>query len=146
MRLVLVTACCAAALVVAACGDDGEDRSEGRYCTEVGNRLADLNTPTLGTDDDVARTLDSWRVVAGAAPLAIEQEWATVLESVETAATVDPADPASVQRVAEVARASEPAATRVITYTYQLCGAVIGGVTPVTTTPAQVPPSTEASG
>jgi hypothetical protein len=66
-----------------------------------------------------------------------------VMESMETASTVDPNDVESVQRVADAARSAEPASNRVITYTYDLCRAVIGTVTPVTTTPAQVPPTTE---
>ena len=76
--------------------------------------------------------LASWRAVADAAPLAIEAEWATDDRHLETAATVDPTDPALVGRqVAETARASEPAANRVIDYTFQLCNAAIGGVAPV---------------
>lgn len=127
--------------LLAACGDDGAGDSEGAYCTAVGDHLADLNTPTIATADDIDRVLDSWREVADAAPLAIEAEWATVLDSMETAATLDPSDPEAVQRVADTARASEPAANRVIGYTYQLCNATIGGVAPVTTTPAAVTPT-----
>ena len=129
------------ALVATACSDDDAQRSDNAYCTEVGNRLTDLNTPALATPDDVERTLGSWRAVAAAAPLAVEPDWEIVLDSMETAATVDPNDPDSVQRMADTARQSEPAATRVISYTYERCGALIGNVTPVTTTPLQVPPT-----
>ena len=77
--------------------------------------------------------LDEWRTVAGAAPIAIQQEWDTMMSAMETAATVDPNDTASVQLVADTARASEPAANRVIDYTFTKCNATIGDVTPVVT-------------
>ena len=50
-----------------------------------------------------------------------------------------PNDPASVQRLADTARASEPAANRVIDYTFNKCGATIGEVTPVVTAPRLAP-------
>ena len=141
-RLGLAAALAGTVAVTAACGDDAPERTEGAYCTEVGNRLNDLNNPVIATADDVQAVLDSWRQVAARAPLAVEDDWAVVLTNRGTAATVDPNDAESVQRMADAARQGEPAATRVITYTYQLCGATIGGVTPVTTTPLQVPPTT----
>jgi hypothetical protein len=121
-------------LGLAACGDDPNQRSEANYCTQVGNHLTDLNSPTITGDADIDRVLNSWRTVARSAPLAIEAEWDTMVVNLETAVTVDPNDPASMQRVADTARSSEPAANRVIAYTQQKCGAVIGNVaaTPVT--------------
>lgn len=141
-RRLVVAIALAATVALAACGDDAPERTEGAYCTEVGNRLTDLNSPVIATADDVEAVLASWREVAARAPLAVEDDWAVVIANMETAATVDPNDPESVQQMADAARQGEPAATRVIAYTYQLCGATIGGVTPVTTTPLQVPPTT----
>jgi hypothetical protein len=111
------------------------DRSEGRYCTEVGNHLAQLNQPVLHNGDDVTTLLATWRTVADAAPLAIQTEWDTVIGAMATAASTDPADPVAMQKVADDARASEPAANRLISYTFQKCGATIGNVAPVITTP-----------
>jgi len=62
-----------------------------------------------------------------------------MMSSLETAVTVDPADPASMQLVADTARASEPAANRVITYTQQKCGALIGNMAPTATAAAPAP-------
>jgi hypothetical protein len=135
---VAVLAICAATFGVVACSD-GEDRSEGRYCTEVGNHLTALNTPSLATAADIDAMLDEWRAVARTAPLAIENEWTTMLATMETAATVDPNDAGSMQKVADTARAGEPAANRVIDYTFQLCQATIGDVTPVVTVGVTVP-------
>lgn len=128
-------------LCLVACGDDANQRSEANYCTQVGNHLSDLNSPAITKDADIDRVLSSWRAVAGSAPLAIESEWDAMVANLETAVTVDPNDPASMQKVADTARSSEPAANRVIAYTQQKCGAVIGEVaatpaTPSTTTSA----------
>ena len=129
--------------MIAACrGDGSTSRSPEAYCTAVGDHLSVLNDPDLSSEDAIEETLDAWNEVADVAPLAVQSEWDTVIEAMETAATVDPNDPGSVQQVADTARAAEPAANRLINYTYDLCRAVIGPVTPVTTTPAQVPPAT----
>jgi len=124
------------ALGTAAAGcTSAPDRSEGHYCTEVGNHLVQLNQPVLHNSDDITAMLAAWRVVADAAPLAIQTEWDTVIGAMATAASADPNDPAAMQKVADGARASEPAANRLISYTFQKCGATIGNVAPVITTP-----------
>jgi hypothetical protein len=111
------------------------DRSERRYCTEVGNHLAQLNQPSLRNSDDIAAMLTTWRTIAAAAPIAIQVEWDTVLGAMARAASVNSNDPTSLQKAADGARAAEPAASRVIEYTFQKCGATIGNVAPVITTP-----------
>lgn len=130
-------------LGAAACSDDAAQRSEANYCTQVGNHLADLNAPSLATGDDIDRVVDAWRAVAQSAPLAIEEEWNTMVANIETASTVDPNDADSMQLVADSARSSEPAANRVIAYTQQRCGALIGSVAPTPTSPA--PTATEVA-
>ena len=132
---IIALALTALPLGLVACGDDTKQRSEANYCTQVGNHLTDLNSPAITNDADIDRVLSSWRTVARSAPLAIEAEWDTMVANLETAVTVDPNDPASMQRVADTARSSEPAANRVIAYTEQRCGAVIGNVA-ATPTPA----------
>ncbi|MDO8391013.1 MAG: hypothetical protein Q7V57_11030 [Actinomycetota bacterium] len=109
-----------------ACSDDATKRTEGNYCNEVSNHLTDLSSPVIVTPEDIDRVIDSWRAVASTAPLAVQQEWNIVVISMETAAAVDPNDPASVQHVADTARASERAANRVISYTMERCGIQIG--------------------
>lgn len=123
------TACAAvlvAGIALAACGDDPMQRTEEQYCTEVGNHLADLSSPVLATDDDIDRTLDAWRTVSRSAPIAVQAEWETVVAAMETAAAVDPTDPASMQAAADQARSSEPAANLILAYTLSKCGATIG--------------------
>ena len=84
----------------AACGGDS-DRSAGRYCTEVGNHLTQLNQPSLRNGDDITAMLATWRTVADAAPIAIQREWDTVIGAMATAASADPSNPASLQKVAD---------------------------------------------
>ena len=118
--------------LVAACGGDAAQRTEAHYCTVVGEHLVDLSAPTISAPGDVKRVLKSWKAVSATAPLAVQPEWEAVIHSMETAATVDPNDPESVQKVADTARSSEQAANRVINYTMERCGAQIG-------TPAAAP-------
>ena len=80
--------------------------------------------------------------MADAAPIEIEAEWNTMMAALQTAVTVDANDPVSVQKVADTARASEPAANRVIDYTFTKCNATIGDVAPVVTVAATAPPTT----
>jgi len=129
---------------VSACGDDADQRSEANYCTQVGNHLTDLNSPAITTGGDVDRVLGAWRNVSKSAPLAVQAEWETMVANLETAITVDPNDSASMQLVADTARRSEPAANRVISYTQQRCGALIGSVAPTPTTllPSTITPTT----
>jgi hypothetical protein len=123
-------------LWLVACENDPDQRSEANYCTQVGNHLSDLNAPTIADVADSERVLRSWRAVADSAPLAIEAEWTTMVGNLEMAITVVPNDPASMQKMADAARVSEPAADRVISYTQQRCGAVIGDVAATATTVA----------
>lgn len=126
MRLALcIAAFAATGAFVAACSD-GPERSESAYCGQIAAHLADLNSPPITTSSDIGRVLSAWRAVAAAAPVAVDTEWETMVESIETAITVDPDDPESLQRVADAARASEPAAKHVISYTQERCGLTIG--------------------
>lgn len=119
---------------VSACGGDASDRSEANYCTQVGNHLTDLNSPSIAADGDIDRVVGAWRTVSKSAPIAVQAEWEAMVTNLETAITVDPADPVSMQLVADTARKSEPAANRVISYTQQRCGALIGSVAPTQNT------------
>lgn len=134
----------AAALLVAgsvACG--GEDRSAGRFCSELAQVLPGLNGPVI-IPADVEAIVATYERLDGITPITIEREWHQLTELVQTAATVEPADPNSVQRVADQAYATERSARAVATWVAQTCGlelpAVIGveGSTPpaATTVPA----------
>jgi hypothetical protein len=131
-------------LAVAACSNDPE-RSEAAYCTAVSANLAQLNAPAIATASDVESTLSMYRNITRSAPLAIESEWKRLVTNLETAASVVPTDADSMQRAADMARETEPAAVRVSSYTMQLCQLQIGAAVPVTTPAASTtaPATTE---
>jgi hypothetical protein len=139
----LTAAALMAAVSLVACSSASDQRSEGHYCEQVRTYLPELNTPVIATTVDVQHMLTVYRSIADSAPLAVQQEWETMVAGVETAATVNPTDKVSVQKVADTARSSEPAANRVIDYTYKKCKALIGKVTPVSTT-VPLAPTTSA--
>lgn len=126
MRIVRELAVVGFTIVLASACGDADPRSEAAYCGQVASHSSELNSPVIATSLDIGRVLAAWRAVANAAPIAIQSEWATMVDSMETAITVDTQDPESMQKVADTARASEPAAKRVVSYTLERCGITIG--------------------
>jgi len=122
---------CLGTLAVAACGGDDLSPTQA-YCTAVRANLTALESPTISTAEQIETALEMYRSITDRAPIAVQPEWQTVVASLETAATVDPKDPASVQRAADTARRSQPAATRIQQYTQQTCGIDIGTPPPTT--------------
>ena len=123
-----------------ACSSDS-DRSTSAYCTAVGKDLAQLNNPAIATSADIDATIRTYQRVAKSAPLAVEPEWEILVASLATAATVDVADPASVQIAADTAREAQPAANRISTYTAERCNLQIGTPVPTTTPAASTVPA-----
>ena len=130
-RLVALLVPCAIGVGVAGCSKDAGNTGEG-YCTVVAANLETLNSPDIDSGEDIFVTLSIYRDVTAAAPVAIEPEWQQVLIGIETASTVDAANPESVQLAADTARRSKAAATRVQQYTQQLCALSIGDPPPIT--------------
>ena len=139
------------ALGLGACSrltDDDKGRSADVYCGQVQLHLETLNAPDIDSAADVTQTIEIYRAITEAAPAAVEPEWQQLLANLETASTVDPEDPASLQLVADTARTSRPAATRVQQYTDQVCALKIADpppvTNPVTATTAPPGPNTSA--
>jgi hypothetical protein len=157
MRSLALVALGAIVSFAAACSDDGGRFAE-RYCSQVQLHLETLNAPQIDDGADISRTIDTYRSIAAAAPAAVEPEWQQLVASLETASTVDPADAASLQRVADTARSSRPAATRVQQYTERTCALQIADPPPVTnpvtattsppdpTTPSSTPVTDQSGG
>lgn len=141
MRLTAAALALLSAAALVGCSGDPPP-SEGAYCGAVGQHLTELNTPVLATATDVEAMVGAWQKVADAAPVAIAEEWTAVIDVLRTAVTIDPNDIPALQAFADASRGNEPAANRIIEYTYAKCGATIGPVTPVPTT--LVPPATAA--
>ena len=126
------------AAILAGCGSDDDGGDTQQFCADVSANAAAIVAPPL-TEDDVDSTLDLYRDLADVAPIAIEEEWRDLLLNVETASTVVPDDPESVQRTVAVAFATEKSAVAVRNWVLTNCGVDLG---PVTTIAPQGPAAT----
>ncbi len=134
--LAAAVTCCA----VTACASDAPPATDGQYCATVSASLEQLTSPAIADTAGVEATSKLYRSITSIAPLAVQKEWETMTSNVEAAAAVDPNDPTSAQKVADMARSSQRAASAIIDYTSKLCGVTLG----VTTT--TVPPVVETGG
>ena len=134
--LAAAVTCCA----VTACASDAPPATDGQYCATVSASLEQLTSPAIADTAGVEATSKLYRSITSIAPLAVQKEWQTMTSNVEAAATVDPNDPASAQKVADMARSSQHAASAIIDYTSKVCGVALG----VTTT--TVPPVVDTGG
>jgi hypothetical protein len=123
--LLAAVTCCA----VAACSSDTPPATDGQYCATVSTSLEQLNSPAIVDSLGIDEASKLYRSITSIAPLAVQKEWATMTSNVEAAATVDVSDPASMQRMADMARSSQQAATAISDYTSKLCGVTIGAPT-----------------
>ena len=127
---------------VAACASDAPPATDGQYCATVSASLDQLTAPAISDAAGVEATSKLYRSITTIAPLAVQKEWETMTSNVEAAATVDPNDPTSAQKVADMARSSQHAASAIVDYTSKVCGVTLA----VTTTIATVPPVVETGG
>ena len=132
VAMALAVTCCA----IAACSSDEAPATAGQYCAAISENLDRLKTPEIVDAAGIQATAELYRTITSLAPLAVQKEWQTMSANIETAASVDPNDPASMQRVADSARSSQNAATSISDYTSTLCGVTIGA--PTTTLPVVV--------
>ena len=134
MRTVVLIAVVASCAV--ACSSDDPPATDGQYCAKVSASLDQLNAPAIADSAGIDQTAELYRTITSIAPLAVQKEWQTMTSNVEAAASVDPNDPASVQRVADMARSSQHAAASISDYPSKVCGLTIGA--PPTTVPVVV--------
>ena len=136
-NVVLIAVACG---VIAACSSDTPPATDAQYCAAITANLDQLNAPSIVDAAGIEATSTLYRTITSIAPLAVQKEWETMSSNVAAAATVDPNDPASVQRIADMARSSQHAATAIADYTTKVCGVTLA--TPTTlpvvseTTPA----------
>ena len=126
---------CALAVLVG-CGDDGPGDAEA-FCSEVQeNSAALLSAPE--TVDDIDDYLDLYRHIGEVAPLAIEPHWEALILDFETANSVIPDDPASLQAAIRRAYATERSAVAVRSWLLANCNVDLGPI--ATVVPAAAPP------
>lgn len=124
----------------AACGDDVGSDAE-RFCGELVADPSSVVAPPLGTPEELDATLERYRELADLAPVAVEDDFRSILTSLETASTVVPDDPDSVQRAVAQAYASERSAVAVRDWALANCGVDLGPVaTIVPHGPSVTPP------
>lgn len=128
--------------------DAGAESDAERFCGEAAANTALITDPPIATAEELAATLDFYRLMGQLAPVAIAAEWNALTSAFETATTVVPGDPESEQRMAVQIYAAEPSAYAVTTWLRQNCAVDIPIVTiaPHDPIPAQtIPPATPPS-
>ncbi len=149
IRQLLASLAIATAALLTACSSGGSSGNAERFCSEVKANTQAMVKPRIRTAEDVDNLLVLYRDLGELAPLAIEAEWDALILNYETASTVEPTDPESVQRVAARAYATEQSAVAVQEWLLTNCAVDIGPVAtlvrhdqparrvPVTTLPAE---------
>jgi hypothetical protein len=132
--VLLVAALC---VTLTACGDDDLVQSDAeRFCGEAIAQRNTILAPPLSTEAELTATLDFYRLMGQLAPIAIAKQWNDLVVNLETAITIVPGDPASEQRVALQAYATERSAYEVATWLKKNCDLDLG---PITTIAPQSP-------
>ena len=135
MRNVVLIAALACS-TIAACSSDTPPATDGQYCATVSASLDQLNAPSIVDPAGVEATAKLYRSITSVAPLAVQKEWETMTSVLAAAAAVDPKDPAAGQKIADMARSSQHAATTIADYTSKVCGVTLA--TPSTTLPVVI--------
>ncbi len=153
MRLGPSVIASAAALVAvgalsAGCG--GDAGSTATFCAQVKAHADELvNSPK--TMREVAAFIGLYQRIDRVAPLEIQAHWQVLLRNYETANTVDPTKPESVQEALRQAYESEQSAVKVHDFLIAHCEVDLGPVativphTPAPSVPAATPATTPAT-
>jgi hypothetical protein len=127
-RIRALVAAAALAGLLANCGSGADAGDAERFCGEVQANRRAIVKPRVRTADDVDELLTLYRDLGELAPLAIDADWDELIVNYETASTVVPGDPESLQRVAAQAYATERSAVAVHDWLLANCAVDIGPV------------------
>jgi hypothetical protein len=140
----------AAAAALAGCGSGERSGSAERFCGEVKAHTRAIVRPRMRSATDVEALLTLYRDLGNIAPLGIEADWDALTLNYETASTVVPGDPESMQRVAARAYATEQSAVAVHDWLIANCAVDIGPVATIVPSAARAnrgaPPPTTLAG
>jgi hypothetical protein len=143
-----VLAAVAAAAVLVGCGSGEQSGNAARFCGEVKAHTRAIVRPRMRNAADVEALLALYRDLGDLAPLAIEADWDALTLNYETASTVVPGNPESMQRVAARAYATEQSAVAVHDWLIANCAVDIGPVATIVPSAARqnrnAPPTTLA--
>lgn len=137
----------AVAVGAGACGGEATANAE-EFCAEVDDNKEAITAPLLRTEADVRAFVDLHQRIGELAPLAIEQEWDDITSNYETAATIDPDDPESIERARAKAYATERSVVAVRDWLRATCRVNLGPVTTIVPHDSRTapPPTTTAPG
>ncbi len=121
----------ALATTAVGCGGSSNGPDAERFCGEIAADPAAVVAPSLDSADALADTLDHYRLLGDLAPIGIASEWQVLIDTVETATTVVPEDPDSMQRLVADAFAMERSAVEVHDWVLSNCGVDLGPVTTI---------------
>ena len=130
----------AALWVSASACSDGGSADAAEFCAEVDANKQALTAPKLRTDADVQGYVDLHRRLGELAPLAIEQEWDELTSLYETAATIDPDDPGSIEEAKARSYATEKSAVAVRGWLRSNCSVNLGPVSTIVAHEARTAP------
>lgn len=120
---------CITGTTLVACGDPTPERDAAAFCEGLRTNRSAIVAGSIATELELSSTLEMYRQLDDLAPLAVSQEWSTLLNAIETANTVVPGDPDGIQRVAEAAYQSEAAALAIAEWAMASCDVDLGPVT-----------------
>ena len=143
MRLSVVLPSAALVIVIGLTGcGNAATRSTVTFCGELQAHATEIQTPPEKADE-IPALITLYSKMGEVAPLEIEGDWEIVYGSLKTANTVNAADPASVQQVADAAYGAQQSATNVANWAKNNCNVDLGpiaivpggaGVAPATST------------
>jgi hypothetical protein len=127
VRELVASLAVASAALLTACGSGNPGDAE-RFCGEVQANTRGIVKPRVQSAEDIDALLTLYRDLGDLAPLSIDADWDALILNYETASTVVPTDPESVQRVAARAYATEQSAVAVHDWLLENCNVDIGPV------------------
>lgn len=125
----IATICGFAVTILSACSEATPVPDAAAFCEELRNNRSGIVAATIDNDLELTATLELYRRLHALAPLAVAQEWSNLLQAIETANTVVPGDPNSIERVAAAAYQSESSALKIREWAMASCDVDLGPVT-----------------
>jgi hypothetical protein len=148
MSLRMIAVGVTGAVLLVGCSDDEPASDAIQFCEKARTNTTLIVSPPLATEEELAETMEFYRLMGELAPIAISEQWNRLVDAMETAAAIVPGDPASEQQVAMTAYAVERSAYEVKVWLNQNCGVdlPITTIAPQEPVPAQTVPVTTVPG
>jgi hypothetical protein len=116
---------------VVGCGGSSNGPDAERFCGEIAADPAAVVAAPLDSAAALSATLEHYQMLNTLAPIGIADSWQVLIDTVETATTVVPEDPDSMQRLVAEAFAMERSAVEVHAWVLANCGVDLGPVTTI---------------